>query len=92
MTLFCLVIAWSLSISIFTSIVIYCINGFRHIHRLHSIPCNKCQYFTDSYYLKCTVNPEWACSEAAIDCRDYLAQSQPTQQKLVRKQVFVHHL
>ena len=92
MTLFCLVIAWSLSISICTSIIIYCINGFRHIRRLHRIPCSKCQYFTDSYYLKCTVNPELACSEAAIDCRDYLVQSQSTQQKLASKQVFVHHL
>jgi hypothetical protein len=92
MTLLCLVIAWSLSISIFTSIVIYCINGFQHIRRLHRIPCSKCQYFTESYYLKCTVHPELACSEGSIDCRDYLVQSPRTQQKLARKQVFVHHL
>jgi hypothetical protein len=92
MNLVCLLIAWGLSISTSTTIVIYCVRGFQHIRRLHRIPCSKCQYFTDSCFLKCTVHPNLACSEAAIDCRDFVLQSKNTHQKLVNTQAFVHHI
>jgi hypothetical protein len=39
--------------------------------RMHQIPCSKCQYFTQDYFLKCTVHPHRALSEDAIDCRDF---------------------
>jgi hypothetical protein len=38
---------------------------------MHEIPCNGCQFFTNDYRLKCTVHPQIANSEAAINCRDY---------------------
>jgi hypothetical protein len=40
--------------------------GFIYVKRLHQVPCHKCKYFTNSCYLKCTVNPHLACSEEAI--------------------------
>lgn len=39
--------------------------------RMHQVPCANCQFFTNNYALKCTVHPETAMSEAAIDCPDY---------------------
>ncbi|MEO0375951.1 MAG: hypothetical protein AAF329_15265 [Cyanobacteria bacterium P01_A01_bin.17] len=39
--------------------------------RLHQIPCADCQFFTGDYHLKCTVHPDAALSERAIDCRDF---------------------
>jgi hypothetical protein len=92
MNFICLFVAWSLSVSIFATFVIYCVKGYQQIRRLHSIPCSKCQYFTDSYYLKCTIHPGLACSEGAIDCRDFLSHSPTAPHKLANKQAFVHHL
>ncbi len=42
-----------------------------HLRRLHQIPCTRCAYFTGCHYLKCTVNPSLALTEAAIACRDF---------------------
>ncbi len=39
--------------------------------RMHQIPCSRCRYFTQDYFLKCTVHPKKALSEEAIGCRDY---------------------
>ncbi|NEO99174.1 MAG: hypothetical protein F6K58_10920 [Symploca sp. SIO2E9] len=41
------------------------------LKRLHSIPCNRCVYFTGCHYLKCTVNPYKALTEDAVDCLDF---------------------
>ena len=38
--------------------------------RMHQIPCTKCRFFTGDYRLKCTVNPDIANTEQAIDCPD----------------------
>jgi hypothetical protein len=90
MTLICLLIAWGLSIGTFVTILVSCNNGFRYIDKLHSVPCSKCQYFTDSRYLKCTVHPDLACSEEAINCRDFVPQFTTTHQNRSRKKSFVH--
>ncbi len=45
--------------------------GIRHLRRLHQIPCDRCQYFTGEYLLKCTVHPCKAFSEDAINCLDF---------------------
>lgn len=45
--------------------------------QLHQIPCANCQFFTDNCLLKCTVHPEIALSEQAIDCPDYRAMTSP---------------
>ncbi|MDB9313979.1 hypothetical protein PN462_12775 [Spirulina sp. CS-785/01] len=46
-------------------------NGLAYFKRLHQIPCNNCTFFTGDYYLKCTIHPYTACSEQAINCRDF---------------------
>jgi hypothetical protein len=90
MTLICLLIAWSLSIGTFATILLSCTKGWRYVGKLHSVPCSKCQYFIDSRYLKCTVHPDLACSEEAINCRDFVPQPIVTGQRHSRKKVFVH--
>jgi hypothetical protein len=90
MTFICLLIAWSLSIGTFATILLSCTKGWRYVGKLHSVPCSKCQYFTDSRYLKCTVHPDLACSEEAINCRDFIPQPIVTGQRRSRKKVFVH--
>jgi hypothetical protein len=68
------ILAWGMVISFCWAIYQNWKVGFVHIKKLHQVPCHKCKYFTDSCYLKCTVNPQIACSEDAIDCRDYQPQ------------------
>ncbi len=92
MTLVCLLIAWGLSIGTFVTILVSCTQGFRYVGKLHSVPCSKCQYFTDSQYLKCTVHPNLACSEEAINCRDFSPQSAVVCQKRSQKKAFAHNI
>jgi hypothetical protein len=68
-------LAWGMVFSLCWIIIQQCKTGFIYVKRLHQIPCHKCEYFTNSCYLKCTVNPHLACSEAAIGCRDYQLRS-----------------
>jgi hypothetical protein len=70
------IIAWGIAFITCWTIIAQCQTGLVTVQRLHSVPCYKCKYFTNSCYLKCTVNPQVACSEAAIDCRDYQALEQ----------------
>lgn len=46
-------------------------SGVANIKRMHQIPCTKCAYANNSHYLKCSVQPSIAFSEAAIDCQDF---------------------
>jgi hypothetical protein len=39
--------------------------------RTHQIPCPRCRFFTNCAALKCTVHPETALSERAIQCPDF---------------------
>lgn len=71
MVLICFVLTWVTIFSAFLTIAYQWKTGFVYLKRLHQVPCHQCKYFTNSCYLKCTVNPHLACSEAAIDCRDY---------------------
>jgi hypothetical protein len=71
MILFCSIIAWSLTVSGFLTICYNWQAAIKHLYQLHRVPCSKCQYFTNSCYLKCTVNPHLACTEQAIACRDF---------------------
>lgn len=45
--------------------------GAKQVQKLHRIPCYKCDFFTNDYRLKCTVNPSLACSEDALGCIDF---------------------
>jgi hypothetical protein len=71
MILFCAIIAWGLTVSGFLTIFYNWKTGIKHLYQLHRVPCTKCQYFTNSCYLKCTVSPHLACTEQAIGCRDF---------------------
>lgn len=44
---------------------------------MHQIPCSNCQFFTNDYRLKCTVNPSVANTERAINCCDYRLSATP---------------
>ena len=74
MVFICAGLAWGLVFSTFWMITHHWKTGFIYVKRLHQVPCHKCKYFTNSCYLKCTVNPHLACSEDAINCRDYTPQ------------------
>jgi hypothetical protein len=41
------------------------------LQRLHSIPCDRCAYFTGCRYLQCAVHPCRAFTEEAIECPDF---------------------
>ena len=45
--------------------------GAKQVQKLLRIPCYKCDFFTNDYRLKCTVNPTLACSEEALECIDF---------------------
>ncbi|MBW4668094.1 MAG: hypothetical protein KME60_11890 [Cyanomargarita calcarea GSE-NOS-MK-12-04C] len=63
--------AWTILILLISSIWITLRKGASHIQRLHQIPCHNCDFFTNDYRLKCTINPIKACTEDAIACRDF---------------------
>jgi hypothetical protein len=71
MILICFMLVWGMVLGACLALAYHWKTGFIYVKRLHQVPCHKCQYFNNSCYLKCTVNPHIACSEAAIDCRDY---------------------
>ena len=74
MILICFILVWGMVFSACLVLAHHWKTGVVYVKRLHQVPCHKCKYFTNSCYLKCTVNPHVACSEAAIDCRDYQPQ------------------
>jgi len=47
---------------------------------LKSLPCGRCQYFTNDEFLQCAVNPLQALTDEACHCRDFaeVASSQIT--------------
>lgn len=46
----------------------------------HRIPCRSCQFFKNSPYLKCAINPIDALTQRAINCTDY-APNVPSNQR-----------
>lgn len=65
------VLAWSLTGFCVYSLCQSAIQTFQVASRMHQVPCSQCQYFTQDYFLKCTVHPHRALSEDAIGCRDF---------------------
>ncbi|MEM6596855.1 MAG: hypothetical protein AAF635_01615 [Cyanobacteria bacterium P01_C01_bin.69] len=76
----CFVAAWSTVVLTLWNIISGLRNGIRQIKRLHTIPCARCEYATDSHYIKCSVRPCSAFSEEAIDCQDFEAKQTITSQ------------
>ncbi|MBV6623535.1 MAG: hypothetical protein KI793_11460 [Rivularia sp. (in: Bacteria)] len=73
----CFVCAWSLIILIGWSMWTAARDSINTAKQMHQIPCSGCQYFTDDYRLKCTVNPSMANTEEAIECIDYQPKTNP---------------
>ena len=74
MTVICLTITWGMIFSSLWAFAYHWKTGFMLVKQLHQVPCHDCKYFVNSRYLKCTVNPQIACSELAVDCHGYQAQ------------------
>ncbi len=69
--IFCFCVTWSLIISLIWSAKNTFQEGIKRLKRLHQIPCSRCNYFTNDYRLKCTINPTNALLEDAIGCLDF---------------------
>jgi len=65
------VLIWLVILSYFWSLGKNIYKGLMYVRRLHQIPCSRCSFFTGEYNLKCTVHPDRALNEEAIDCSDY---------------------
>ncbi len=73
----CFVCAWALVILVSWSMWTAARDSVKTAQQMHQIPCSGCQYFTDNYRLKCTVNPSMANTEEAIECMDYQPKTNP---------------
>lgn len=67
----CFVLAWTLVGMIFWQLWSAVRDGVARAQTMHQIPCAHCKFFTENYQLKCTVHPDAALSEQAINCLDY---------------------
>ncbi|PIG92388.1 hypothetical protein [Gloeocapsopsis sp. IPPAS B-1203] len=65
------VIAWAVVVLFLLTIWRTVHDTFTQAKQMHRIPCSGCQFFTGSYQLKCTVRPDSALTEEAIDCSDF---------------------
>lgn len=72
---FCFVVAWILPIFLIWTLGSAMRDTVNRAQQMHKIPCTSCQFFTDNYRLKCTVQPFIANTEQAIDCSDYRLKS-----------------
>ena len=73
----CFLSAWALIILVGWSMWSAARDSVVVAKQMHQIPCSGCQFFTDDYRLKCTVNPSIANTEAAIECLDYQPKTNP---------------
>ncbi|MBD2388871.1 hypothetical protein [Cylindrospermum sp. FACHB-282] len=73
----CFVAAWSVIILLASSLWTAARDSVATAKQMHQIPCTNCQFFTADYRLKCTVRPSIANTEAAIDCSDFQAKTNP---------------
>ncbi|EFA70753.1 hypothetical protein [Cylindrospermopsis raciborskii] len=68
----CFVMAWSIITLLVVNLWTATKDTVQIAQKMHQIPCPNCQFFTNNYRLKCTVNPYTASTEAAIGCKDYI--------------------
>jgi len=59
----------------------------RYTANHHAIPCARCQFFTGDYRLKCTLHPDLAMSERAINCADFCHVSSQSAQRTFENSV-----
>lgn len=67
----CFVVAWTTIIMVFLNLWTATKDTVKTAKKMHQIPCHNCQFFTNNYRLKCTVNPYIANTEEAIGCKDH---------------------
>lgn len=67
----CFLLAWVFIITLVWSVYSALKDTTERAQKMHQIPCTNCQFFTNDYRLKCTVQPRVANTEQAIDCSDY---------------------
>jgi hypothetical protein len=67
----CFLCAWTLILLMVWSLWTATRDSVAKAQQMHQIPCTGCQFFTNDYRLKCTVHPQTANSEEAINCSDY---------------------
>lgn len=63
--------AWVFILSLMTTLWGVIRDIVNRSKQMHQIPCSNCQYFTNDYHLKCTIQPRIANTELAIDCSDF---------------------
>lgn len=67
----CFVLAWSIVGLVVWNLILAGRDGLAQAQQMHKIPCSECRFFTGDYHLKCTVHPDRALSEEAVNCGDY---------------------
>jgi hypothetical protein len=67
----CFTVAWTFVLMLGWTMFSAIRDTSKKAQTMHQIPCSNCQYFTNDYRLKCTVNPHYANTEGAINCKDY---------------------
>ena len=67
----CFFCAWWFLLALGWSIFRALADAIARGKKMHSRPCSNCQYFTNDFRLKCTVQPSIANTERAIGCLDY---------------------
>ncbi|AUC60367.1 hypothetical protein AA637_03950 [Cyanobacterium sp. HL-69] len=66
--------AWLLLFLLVASILRGVRDAVKRSQAMHEIPCTNCQYFTNDYRLKCTIQPNIANTELAKDCPDFMVE------------------
>ncbi len=67
----CFLFAWGFIIMLAWSIVSGIRDTSSRVKEMHKIPCSNCEFFTNDYRLKCTIDPISANTELAVNCKDY---------------------
>ncbi|WP_404789921.1 hypothetical protein [Altericista sp. CCNU0014] len=66
-----IILGWSFVFFLGSSLWTFFRETVRVSQRLHQIPCANCRFCTNSSFLKCTIHPQSALTEQAIQCPDF---------------------
>lgn len=75
LTPLCFFLAWTFILLLGWTLWASIRDTTQRAREMHRIPCTRCQFFTNSYQLKCTVRPSVANTEQAIYCSDFCPHS-----------------
>jgi hypothetical protein len=67
----CFLSAWTILFLMASNLFFVLKDLAKNTQLMHRIPCSSCQFFVNDPRLKCTVRPQIANTEEAIDCYDY---------------------